>query len=300
MRACLRLAAAAVLAVAACSAPAPAVHGRPPAGRSAGRMVLGVYEPDDPGSYRQVQTFAAATGRWPSLVDWYSPWETRWPAAFAGQVHAHGAEPMVQIMPWRVSLAAIAAGRADAYLRSYAAAVRSYGHPVVISFGQEMNGSWYAWGYRHTSPQVFTAAWRHIVTVFRSAGAVNVTWLWDVNCLWPGAPPIAEWWPGSAYVTWAGMDCYYLRPADTFASRFGSVLTEIRKITSKPVLVAETAIGPLPDAAAGVGNLFGSVRADHLAGLVWFDEAQHAGIHHQDWRIESDPAALAAFRREVK
>jgi hypothetical protein len=29
--------------------------------------------------------------------------------------------------------------------------------------------------------------------------------------------------------------------------------------------------------------------------VVWFDEAQHAGIYHQNWRLENDPSALAAF-----
>jgi hypothetical protein len=32
-------------------------------------------------------------------------------------------------------------------------------------------------------------------------------------------------------------------------------------------------------------------------GLVWFDIAQHNGIYHQDWRIEDNPLAEAAFRR---
>jgi hypothetical protein len=31
-------------------------------------------------------------------------------------------------------------------------------------------------------------------------------------------------------------------------------------------------------------------------GLVWFDIAQSDGIYHQDWRIEGNPAAQAAFR----
>ncbi|MGH3840185.1 MAG: hypothetical protein ACRDS0_01865 [Pseudonocardiaceae bacterium] len=32
----------------------------------------------------------------------------------------------------------------DAYLRSNAASVRHYGHPAILSFGAEMNGSWYS------------------------------------------------------------------------------------------------------------------------------------------------------------
>ena len=66
---------------------------------------------------------------------------------------------------------------------TWPATARRTGRAVIIGFGHEMNGYWYSWGYRHTSPAVFVAAWRHIVTVFRQQGADNVTWLWTVNII---------------------------------------------------------------------------------------------------------------------
>jgi len=30
--------------------------------------------------------------------------------------------------------------------------------------------------------------------------------------------------------------------------------------------------------------------------VVWFDQAQHDGHYHQDWRLEDSPAAVRAFR----
>ena len=42
-------------------------------------------------------------------------------------------------------------------------------------------------------------------------------------------------------------------------------------------------------------NLFEGIHADHLSGLVWFDQAQNQGTYHQDWRLEDNPAAVAAF-----
>ena len=100
---------------------------------------------------------------------------------FATTAAEHGAVPLVQMDPYGVSLAAIASGQYDGYLSAYAKAVRSYIHPVILSFGHEMNGHWYPWGYMHTSPAVFIAAWRHIVNLFRQRGARNVIWLWTVN-----------------------------------------------------------------------------------------------------------------------
>ena len=39
-----------------------------------------------------------------------------------------------------------------------------------------------------------------------------------------GTQPIKAWWPGTNYVTWVGIDGYYLKPSDTFSSVFGGAL----------------------------------------------------------------------------
>ena len=70
-----------------------------------------------------------------------------------------------------ISIAAIASGQYDGYLSAYAEAVRAYRHPVILSFGHEMNGDWYSWGYRHTIADDFRgrlAAHRHAVPCARS------------------------------------------------------------------------------------------------------------------------------------
>jgi hypothetical protein len=67
-------------------------------------------------------------------------------------------------------------------------------------------------------------------------------------------------------------------------------------VTAKPVLISETAVGPSRKQASQITGLFRGVRQDHLAGLVWFDQAQHDGHYHQDWRLEGDTAAMRAFR----
>src|SRR5262249_50913549 len=137
----------------------------------------------------------------------------------------------------------ITAGDYDGYLRSYARAVRAFGHPVILSFGHEMNGTWYSWGQGHASPAQFVAAWRHVVSIFRAEGASNATWLWTVNSKNVTSGPLAPWWPGSGWVNWIGIDGYYYRPDDTFSSVFGQTLAEIRTFTRDPALISESAVG---------------------------------------------------------
>jgi hypothetical protein len=288
--------AAAALAVSrAVSSPSgpPVARASLPAGLAS---YLGVYETGPPRTYQPIAEFTKAVGTQPNLVGYYSGWGERFATSFAQSVRSHGAVTILQWDPTNASVAAIAAGSYDSYLRSYANTVRNFGYPVVIGFGHEMNASWYSWGYRHVPPSTFIAAWRHIVTVFRGQGADNVTWLWTVNADLAGTGPIASWWPGPGYVTWVGIDGYYYRPSDTFATVFGQTIGQVRAFTGRPVLLSETAVGPDAGQSAKIPGLFAGMRQYQTLGLVWFDIAQDQGIYHQDWRIENSVAAEAAFR----
>jgi hypothetical protein len=257
---------------------------------------LGVYATGDPTGYAQITQFAQTAGRQPNIAGYFSGWAEKFATAFARTARAHGAATIVQIDPTYASIAAIAAGNYDGYLRSFADSVRDFGHPVIIGFGHEMNADWYPWGYTHVPPKTFVAAWRHVVTVFRGQGARNVTWLWTINQDRSNTGPIASWWPGGSYVTWVGIDGYYYRRSDTFTRVFGRTIDQVRAFTSKPVLLSETAVGPAAGQSVKISDLFQGMRKYRTLGLVWFDIAQHNGIYHQDWRLEDSKTGQAAFR----
>ena len=260
---------------------------------------LGVYETGPPHTYQPVADFTQAVGKQPNLVGYYSGWGEPFQTSFADTVRGHGAATILQWDPTYASVSRIAAGGYDGYLRSYADSVRDFGQPVVIGFGHEMNAPWYSWGYGNLPPSAFVAAWRHIVTLFRGQGADNVTWLWTLQADEPGTGPVASWWPGAAYVTWVGIDGYYYRPSDTFASVFGKTIAQVRAFTGKPLLLSETAVGPEAGQPVKVRDVFNGMRQYGTLGLVWFDIAQDDGVYHQDWHIEDSPAAVTAFRRDA-
>lgn len=280
------------------AAPTVTTRTTPPAGPLIGMFANGVAT-----SYTPVQQFAHATGVTPNVVLAYSNASAPFNIGFANRAHAHGATPFIQLMPDGVSMKDVAAGRLDVHLRASARLVKAFGHQVILGFASEPNGSWYPWGFHHTSPQTWVAAWRHVVTVFREAGAVNVTWLWDVNIdsgLRTATGPIRDWWPGSKYVTWVGMDGYYIHPHATFSSVFGHTLSAVRRLTAKPVMIGEVGIGPVSGQARSMPGLFAGARHHHLLGLVYFDVAQHQGLFHQDWRLEGRKPALRAFHAGLR
>lgn len=273
--------------------PEPLPVNLPPATAS----YLGVFTKGVPKSYSGVTAFANATGAKPDVVMYYSGWYMPFPHTFATTAADNGAVPLVQMDPENIKLADIVAGRYDGYLSAYAEAVRAYRHPVILSFGHEMNGTWYSWGYGKTSPRVFIAAWRHIVTLFRALGAKNVTWLWTVNIIndtqTGTIPSPNRWWPGSSYVTWVGIDGYYLKPSWKFAPLFGPTIGDIRELTSDPILIAETGAVPASGQSAKIADLFAGIRQYGLLGFVWFDATNDKGV---PFGISS-PAAIAAFRK---
>jgi hypothetical protein len=260
---------------------------------------LGVYEPGAPPNYAPIATFARTIRKQPNLVGYYSGWAAPFPSSFAQKLHSHHMIPYVQIDPTYATVSQIAAGTYDAYLQTYADSVRDFGHAVVIGFGHEMNAPWYSWGYGHVKPATFVAAWRHIVALFRAEGAENVTWLWTINTDTHGTGPIAEWWPGRAYVTWVGIDGYYTSPKDTFSRVFGRTIKQVRKITQDPVLVSETAVGPSADRSAKIPDLFRGLAKYKTLGLVWFDLPSDHGVLNQNWRIEGNLPAENAFSYSV-
>jgi mannan endo-1,4-beta-mannosidase len=290
----------------------PAPHGVPPSGGEFSHhhvvirlpaqpaSYLGVFAKGVPRSYAPIQSFGAATGVRPNIALYYSGWYEKFQTAFATLAKENGAVPFIQIEPRGVQFTAIANGTYDAYLEGFATEVADYGaktgQGVIIGFAHEMNGYWYPWGYRHVTPASFVAAWRHIVNVFRQQGADNVTWLWTVNIIDParGIRSPAPWWPGDSYVTWVGIDGYYLKPSWTFASLFGPTIKAVRALTLDPILISETGAAPAIGQPAKITDLFAGTRSYGLLGFVWFNASGT-----QDWRLRG-PAALTAFREGAR
>ena len=256
-----------------------------PCGSVAGHLFVGVAVPAPLTS--SVQSFSAATGAHLALVELYTGFGSPFPQLEASRVTALGSTPLIQWDPDRAPLGNIAAGSYDGYLRQWAAAAKAFGHPMVLSFGHEMNGPWSRWGSAHATPAQFVAAWRRIYTIFASQHTGNVTWSWDPSHT--GADP-QPWWPGPGYVNEIGIDGYQ-RPGQTFAQIFAQRLALIRSFARKPIFIAETSVAPSPGQSSQIIGLFNGVIQYGLSGFVWFDIN---GL--EQWQLAGRPAAISTFR----
>ncbi|MFF5494804.1 glycoside hydrolase family 26 protein [Streptomyces aquilus] len=258
---------------------------------------FGVAVDGAPSSMKPVDTFAKTVGKKPNLVGSYSAWGDGFNAEGAQNVFDDGGLLYVSWEPFKPGLDKIANGAQDTYIKKYAQSIRKTNVPVAISFGHEMNGHWYPWGTKDTTPETFVKAWRHIHDVFQDVGATNVIWVWSPNVINPvKSVKLEPYWPGDAYVDWVGVVGYWTQTgAHTFETLYGPTRRQIAGFTDKPVLISETSAEPGERRRADVRALLGGVEQDKdVIGFLWFNIPKRA-----DWRIQSSPLALAEFKRLI-
>jgi hypothetical protein len=278
----------AVLAgVTACGRPGP-ISGHPapvPGTRQSGKY-LGYAGPA-----ADLSAFAAHAGVQPDMITQYVQPTDRFTAPPAGVT------PLVSLAT-TLAPAAILAGADDRQLTAFGRQLAAYGKPVVLSVDPEGNGPWNSYGTQHATPGQYVAIYRHVHDVITKAGARDITWVWTIS----NSPPITHesllksLYPGDAYVDWIGIDGYFVGSENSYQQVFTRVFNEARSFTGRPFLVTETSVQPGPYAARWVDELFSGIEADPaVVGFVWFDYDK-AAVNRDDWRLEDDPAAAAAFR----
>jgi Glycosyl hydrolase family 26 len=247
--------------------PPPPAHG----------MQFGVYTPAS-GSFNWtgLAAFPPVT-----IAPYYSGWGEGFQSGFAALAKSHGAVVFAEMEPWNgpngsvPSMIDIAAGKHDAYLGSFAQAVKAAGLPVWVTFAHEMNGDWYPWGRQAITPAQWQVAWKRVVTVMRAVTPL-ITWVWAPNVN-PGQAAASAYYPGDGYVDVVGVDGYLNGAGQTFASVFGSTLADIRKVTAKPVWIAETGIQPADGTrAARITRFAADAEAAGTTGFMHFNQYAYA------------------------
>jgi hypothetical protein len=148
---------------------------------------------------------------------------------------------------WQDVVESACNGVMDEIYRSYAIALRDSGLPVVLStieegspifmqcsFGEDSNECWqghdHDWQSRYygdsavpDAPERFRDFHRHVVDIFNSVGASNVTWLIEFQPEDDVCQPDERWWecpdtvyPGDDYVDWIGVNFTGVVPIPLF------------------------------------------------------------------------------------
>jgi hypothetical protein len=262
-----------------------------------GKTMLGAYlDLENTSEAQAVALRRKQLGRDERILHVFYAWTDTLPSSIAWLPAK--AYPMIS---WRgTNHAAILNGTHDALIRRNARRLKRFGRPVLLRWGWEMNGDWYAWSAAKNGKDAagYVKCWKHLRKIFAEEGAGNVSWVWSPN--WNDSPQQdwnakARYYPGDDQVDWVGVSGYNLHrevPADLFGRMYADYTTR------KPLMITEV----------GAVDRGGSTKADWitlLAGwveqnpgvgaVVWFDTDTHPG-YHEKWRIDTDAESLAAFR----
>lgn len=280
---------------------------------------LGAYVRDASGSPQKLDEYSNLVGREPSVVMWYRSLMD--PLMYSSEVSTlsgRSTTPLVSLEPVDSSgkdlpLSEVAAGAYDSYIRKQAQTAKAWGRRIVIRFAYEMNLGPRAdipWGGTleptagNTSTD-FIAAWRHVVSIYRSEGASNAEFVWAPN-VDDGGIPFTAYFPGDEWVDAVGLDGYnWGSTAEasghkwlSFGDTFGPSYAILAKLSSKPVMITETASAEAGgDKAEWIRKAFLSElpqKFPRINTVVWFDVAKET-----DWRVDSSRSSLEAFREVV-
>jgi len=254
---------------------------------------------------RETALYGRAPATWTIWADWSST--PNFPTAVANGVRDRGAVPFIWWAPNNgtsgdFAWTDITNGTYDSYMRQWAQDAKAYGGNVIVRFAQEMDGAWFKYGNTRAGNTAagFVDAWRHMWNVFRGPGGVGAD---NVKFMWSPYTPAAAWYPGDAYTDYVGFSAFNWGSSKNQAWRgmknaLSYGVSQSMKITSKPIIVAETASTPVGgDKAAWVTNGYNNSYAAYptIKEIVYFD-VDMSPSGQPDWRLVTPAAAADAYR----
>ncbi len=293
-------------------------------------------EEEDAVTLEGIEEFEQMVGKHQAIIASSSYWgEQDFPTANLNLIWRHHSVPLVFWSPWdkpyaqdrgpdRFSLTEIIAGKWDAYIDKWGDAAREFGKPMIVSFANEMNGTWFPWSgifygadsWNEASnnwqgPQTYRDAYRHVVDRVRRRGASNVQWMFHTNNypypydVWNMA---GAYYPGKDYVDWLGLSVYGQQFKDEPWANVQSLVDwpyeeMCRLDPDKPIMIAEWATGEFPHAgnkAAWISealNLFLTRYPRIKAAVYWHERWQNADQTYSNLRVNSSVESLDAYRK---
>jgi mannan endo-1,4-beta-mannosidase len=210
----------------------------------------------------------------------------------------------------------IAIGDYDSYLNAWAEGLKAFlagpdgvfgtsdDRRAYIRFAHEMNGTWYPWSansYGQT-PTQYIAMWRHVHGILESKGlgASHVQWIWCVNNGDVGRYKAEQYYPGSGYVDWVGIDGYnwgianfgsYTSSWQTPSQAFSGMMGRMRKLASKPIAFMETASSSFQPTISisqknfWISTLYSYANSMGVKMVIWFNSPGSSVTSTHDWSI---------------
>jgi len=295
-----------------------------------GSIAIGIYLPQQNTSGKAIDAYSKKAGKTPAFAwqpeTWqnpdgsYAPFDT----SVLEEYRTRGIVPGVTWEPSRgiaynnvnqpdFSWTQISSGKHDGYITQVAQAAAAYHYPFIVRIFHEMNANWYPWGFGvngNTNVADFVAAYRHIVDLFRAAGATNVRFVWnplvyDATFIARAGDKVKQAYPGDNYVDLVGLDGYNkdLLHWRSLQQIFKPSYDFITGLTSRPIILFEVGCVENPLAPTGKANWITQgfltdipTRMPAVKAVVWFNSKDEKG---NNFTLQTSQNSMNAWQQVV-
>ncbi|MFH2137308.1 MAG: hypothetical protein ABII88_02225 [Candidatus Omnitrophota bacterium] len=215
------------------------------------------------------------------------------------------------------SLSSIISGEHDAYIAKFARDCRGWKDPIRLRFAHEMihdnnpqTPGWYPW---QDQPDKYVPAWNRVHEIFKKEKADNVEFVWSTLNYPAWLDALKSYYPGKDKVDWLGIDGYNWgedgKPGWPYNQNFTDLFYPIYHILAgHPEVFGEKKI-MLSEIATPKDNQFGGNKSiwiqdmficlknayTKIGAFYWFN-----AIKEKDWRVNSSPLSLDAFKNSLR
>jgi len=306
-------------------------------------IYLGAYldggDAEDKVSREAIDAYDKRVGKSQAIIAFSSFWGRQsFPRKQVDLVSGYGAIPLIYWSPWdepymqergpdRFSLLRIVGGKWDDYIDRWAEEAKAYGKPLLVSWGLEMNGTWFPWsgyfygaekktknGSGYVAAELYKTCYRYVVGRVRARGVENIEWIFHVNDYsspWEDWNLIQEYYPGGDVVDWLGMSVYGKQFRGTkwvsFRDCIDYAYDDLSKLdTKKPILLAEIGVGEFPESGSKADWVRDALRDlprdfPRIKGAVFWNERwENEDGSYSNLRMWSSPESMKAFHEGTK
>lgn len=282
-----------------------------------GQLLWGRFFPVNPLSQHSFENMlnneAALEHKFEFLMTYYEfPGASPFPKESISKIYQDGRVLMLTLQPFRkgsdwIAVPEIIAGLHDHKIREWAEGLKELGEPVFVRPFNEMNGDWDPWcsWFYGKDNELYILAWRHVVDIFRAAGAENVLFVWNPH---DRSYPDFTWnnphlyYPGDEYVDWIGLTGYNngtSHPADIWRN-FDDIYIPLYndylfRYPHKPFMITEFSCNEIGGSkAVWIKEAMESLAKNYpnIKIATWFDSQDN------DWlyQLDSSPESFEAFK----
>lgn len=226
------------------------------------------------------------------------------------EVHTLQLIPVISFEPSKTwhgtsqnELEGILSGYWDSTLTRWATSIAALDDTVIVRFGYEMNGDWFAYGQQ---PESFIECWIYTYTLFQNAGAHNVLWMFAPNVEWDKNKPLTDfslYYPGDSVVDLLGLDGYNFGDNhdiyhywQSYSEVFEPSISKISRY-NKPLILSEIGCADGERQYSWIDDFLIRISRDsRVSGFIYFN--QHTSYKNEpDWCLTCNEEALELFNQ---